>query len=105
MTTKVYGQSDDLIEIEGDVDGEVDHHNIERNAAGALLVCSDGTVLIAKYGKAERGIWSIEALKNGNLLNEITVCVDEEASPHSDVVEFCDGLSYIIVAKTWTRVS
>lgn len=101
MATKIYGTSDDLIEFEGDVYGETGHYDDDK---GALLMCSDGTVLEVKYGKADAGIWEIKLLAQGTLFDRIDLCTDEEADPYSDIAHFKDGLKWCYVAKEWERV-
>jgi len=53
MSTIIYGASDDLIEAEGDVKGEVGHYGSDNDKHGVLLICSDGTLLEIKYGKED----------------------------------------------------
>jgi hypothetical protein len=103
MSTRVYGRSDDLIEFEGDVPGEVGCYAAAEDK-GVLLTFSDGTVLLAKYGKAEAGIWAVELIHPGALLERIDECTDEDAKPYSDVAHFRDGLKWIFAAKEWERV-
>jgi len=57
--TKVYGSSDDLIEVEGEVRGEVCSYGTDDRDQGVLLFFSDGTVLEVKYGKLDDAIWGI----------------------------------------------
>lgn len=97
--TDIYGASDDLIEFSGDVSGEVGHSSDEA----ALIVCSDGTLLTASYGKGDKGIWTIALLEKGRLFNRIDMCVDEHAEIHSDVAYFHPGLKWAYVAKKWER--
>lgn len=105
MTTKIYGCSDDLIEVEGDVEGEVGCYGAqEGDADGVLLVCSDGTLLIVKYGENDMGTWRVTVYIKGCLLEGVEVCTDEDADPYSDVATFRDGLSWVIRAMDWKRV-
>jgi hypothetical protein len=106
MTTRIYGSSDDLIEIEGeDVEGEVGFYGTdEDSSAGVLLVCSDGTLLAAKYGKGGRGIWGLTIFEEGSLLSGVETCNDEDADPYSDVATFQDGLTWVIQASEWGYV-
>lgn len=104
MTTKVYGASDDLLEFDGDVSGEVSCYGTDEQPHGVLLVFSDGTVLEAKYGKAHLGIWSLSVIQRGVCLNTVTECTDEDARPHSDVAEFFTGLKWCIQATEWKKV-
>ncbi len=104
MTTKIYGASDDLIEFEGDVDGEIGSYARDEDKHGTLIVCSDGTILEAKYGKGDMGVWGIAVIKRGMLFESHTPCLDEDADPHSDVVAFKDHLMWAYAASEWERV-
>ncbi len=104
MTTKVYGASDDLIEFEGDVYGEVGHFGTDDNERGDLIIFSDGTLLEIKYGKADMGIWGIIRIKAGDLFDRIDPCDNEDSTPHSDTAHFKDGLKWAYVAIEWERV-
>lgn len=105
MATKVYGASDDLIEIEGDYSGEVDCCGTDDQDKGVLLVFSDGTLLESKYGKNGDAIWEVKLIKRGSLFKSITPCVDEDAKLHSDVAEFADGIKWVYAATEWHKVS
>lgn len=104
MGTKIYGASDDLIEFEGDVRGEVGCYGTDDREHGVLLVCSDGTLLEVQYGKADLAVWGITLFRIGDLYSDIELCNDEDASPHSDVVTFHDGLRWIYASTEWERV-
>lgn len=103
MATRIFGDSDDLIEAEGDVSGEVGFYQPASDPP-CLLICSDGSLLEAKYGKPMGGIWEIKAVVRGSLLQSIETCADEDADPHSDVAVFSDGLKWVIAAREWQRV-
>lgn len=99
MGTKVYGASDDLIEFEGDVSGEV------MIASGpSLLTFSDGTILTINYGANDLAIWKIVILKEGPLLKGVDICTDEDADVYSDVAHFADGLKMAFHSVNWERV-
>ena len=105
MSTKVYGASDDLIEFEGDVRGEVGasfHRGYE--AEGDLVFFSDGTLLNVKYGKADMAVWRIIVITGGKLFQRVEPCYSENAIPWSDVALFADGLEWAYVATEWERV-
>ncbi len=105
MTTKIYGASDDLIEFEGDVEGEVNYYGTdEEGASAALVMCSDGTVLEVKYGKGGIGVWGITCIAKGSLYQGLNICSNENQTPHSDVAHFKDGLKWAYAAKEWERV-
>lgn len=104
--TRVYGASDDLIEFAGDFRGEVAASGTEEgDAAGVLVLLSDGTVLAVKYGKLGEGIWQVAALKKGQLFDRIDLCDDAEADPYSDVAHFRPGIKWAFAAREWEKVS
>ena len=102
--TKIYGDSDDLIEFEGDVDGEVGCYGTDDDEHGVLVVCSDGTLLEVKYGKDDVGIWMIRIICQGELFDHVDFCNDEDADPISDVAYFKQGLRWAYAAREWERV-
>lgn len=104
MPTKVYGTSDDLVEIEGDVRGEVNSYGTDDRDKGVLLMMSDGTLLEVKYGKAGMAVWGIMLIKPGTLFDRIDICTDENADPYSDVAHFRDGLVHGWYASTWGKI-
>lgn len=100
MTTKIWGESDDLVEINGDVTGEVCAPRADQEPV--LLVFDDGTQLAVGYGKpGNGGVWRIDVIKKGLLFDSIAVCDDENASPYSDVVTLKDGATKALWAKEW----
>jgi len=103
MSSKVYGASDDLIEFDGDVTGEVGHFGTDDNERGDLIIFSDGTLLEIKYVKADMAIWGIIGIKAGDLFDRIDSCNDEDANPSSDIAYFKDGLKWAYVATEWER--
>jgi hypothetical protein len=105
MATRIYGTSDDLIEFDGDVYGEVGHFGTDENEHGDLILCSDGTLLEIKYGKADLGIWGITIIKKGGLFDKIVPCSDPNNDPYSDQVYFKDGLKWAYVATEWQKAS
>jgi hypothetical protein len=104
MATKIYGTSDDLIEVEGDVSGEHGKYGTDESEIGVLLICSDGTILEVKYGKMDLGIWEIKVHKTGDLYEKIILCEDEDAVPYSDIAIFKDGLKWIVAANEWEKI-
>ena len=99
MATEIYGASDDLIEFDGDVHGEV-----PGGDDPTLLMCSDGTFLTIKYGKEHLAIWSITLLREGSLFERIDLCLDGDADRYSDTAHFADGLEWAYSASKWKVV-
>lgn len=104
MATKVYGASDDLIEFDGDVVGEVGKFGTNEDEHGVLLICSDCTILEIKYGKADMAVWGITLIAQGSLFERIEPCMDENADPYSDIAWFKDGLKWAYAATEWQKV-
>jgi len=61
MSVTIYGASDDLIEIEGDIREEFNVYL--ENDETRLLAFSDGTLLRVKYD--EDGIWRLSLVASG----------------------------------------
>lgn len=103
MATKVYGASDDLIEFEGELSGEVGCYGNgdDDDALGVLVAFSDGTILAVRYGKPGLGgVWAITALRSGGLFVRIDLCSSEDADPYSDIAHFRDGK-----LKAWAGIT
>lgn len=105
MATKVYGASDDLIEIEGDIRDEIGCYGTDDKDKGVLLIFSDGTILEVKYGKGGKAIWSVALVNSGELFGSLEQCADENADIYSDIASFKDGLKWAYVAKEWQLVN
>lgn len=69
---EIYGASDDLIELDGDISEEFNPPYDED--AGSLLAFSDGTVLKIVYG--DEGIWRISPIHTGTAAYELTQGTD-----------------------------
>lgn len=105
MSTRVYGASDDLIEFEGELFGEVGCYGTDDREQGVLLTFSDGTLAEVKYGKGGRGIWEIKVLQKGSLFLRLEICDDEDASPYSDELFFKPGkLTAYASTGSWQNV-
>lgn len=98
MATQVYGCSDDLVEIEGELTGEYGCYGTDDDDdLGVILAFSDGTVLAVRYGKNGQAIWGVTALRKGDLFDRIDACDDEDAERYSDTAWFKDG-----ALKAWS---
>lgn len=77
MSVTVYGASDDLIEVEGDVEEEYNvYDGVKR------LTFSDGTVLSIEY--AGKGVWRIEPVLPGNASLNIVKAPEDDEDNYSD---------------------
>lgn len=62
MATTIYGASDDLIEIEGDIREEFSAPAWGDNEGRFLVAASDGTLIEVRY----EGIWRITVIHQGS---------------------------------------
>lgn len=81
---KVYGQSDDLVEIEGS--------NYREDEIGCydseVRICfTDETIIRVGYSKPETAIWYIIVENQGTAEQQLIVCEDEDAEIYSDIFE------------------
>lgn len=97
MSTRIWGASDDLVEIDGDVRGEEGSFDTDT-----LLVCSDGSILSIEYGKL--GVWKITIIRQGDLYERLEVCDDPDADVYSDIAHFKDNMKWVIAAQAWNKV-
>lgn len=85
--TVIYGHSDDLIEFEGEITGEIGCFN-ER----VLVAISDGTLLRWEY--TEDGLWKVDVLLEGSCFG----CVENIEYPsdedYSDIVHMKTGCTF-----------
>jgi hypothetical protein len=97
MATKIYGASDDLVEFEGTIHGEVGCYGTDDDDdLGVLVAFDDGTVLTWRYGKGGLGIWGCTVLSKGSAFISHTDCHDEDAAVYSDIVVLGPGAT-----KAW----
>ncbi len=79
-TQRIYGASDDLIELDGDVDDEISHYGDEPY----YLLFNDGTQLKIAYGADKTACWRIELVTQGK--------ADLEATRGSEDADEKDGV-------------
>lgn len=82
--TKVYGASDDLVEIEG---SRYPEKEIGCYDANVRLWFSDGAVILVGYPKKGLAVWWVKVEEKGTAAYTLIVCEDEESDLYSDVFE------------------
>jgi hypothetical protein len=92
MTTKIYGASDDLIDVEGDV-----HDEFGSFDSNSIVGCSDGTRLEFEYLMG--GLWKIKIHNTGDLFDRLEICEKETDKGHSDIAHFKSGLKWVVCTK------
>ena len=81
---KVYGASDDLVEIENSKYKEDEIGCYDHDVRIRFL---DGTVIRVGYPKDGLAIWWIEIEKQGTAEHKLSICDDEDARIYSDIFE------------------
>lgn len=81
---KIYGASDDLVEIEGSTyeEDEIGCYNQD-----VLIDFVDGTTIRVGYSKPDLAVWYIRIEKKGTAPQLLTMCEDEDSDIYSDVFE------------------
>lgn len=79
---KVWGCSDDLVEIEGSK-----YHEDEIGCfdAAVKLWFEDGTEIVVGYPKSGLAVWWVDIVRYGTAAKSIEFCYDEDADVYSDV--------------------
>lgn len=88
---KIYGCSDDLVEIEGAKypDDEIDCFDRD-----VLIGFKDGTEIRVGYPKENMAVWWIEIEKTGGAAYAMNRCDDEDAEIYSDVFSIDSELAW-----------
>lgn len=97
--TTIYGESDDLIEFEGDYVGEVSCYGTDEEDMGVIITVSDGTVLHVKYGMRRNGVWGIDVLRQGDCYDSYEACFEETDSKYSDRVTMRGHIEWAYASK------
>lgn len=93
---KIYGASDDLIEVVGDIRQEF----YAIDAETAILGFSDGTLLSVEFDND--GIWRIRRLAKGTAGYKHTEAVDAGIG-HSDTVELDGEIAWVAFGRAWAK--
>lgn len=81
---KVYGCSDDLVEIENSA---YEENEIGCFESDVIIRFTDGTIIRVGYSKPNIGVWYIEIENQGTAKQELTLCADEDEALYSDIFE------------------
>lgn len=94
---KVYGSSDDLVEIEGSI---YDEDEIGCYGQDVIIKFCDGTVIRVGYSKKDMAVWFIDIEKSGEAYKEIHFCNDENSDIYSDIFEIDEEIvSHYLVER------
>lgn len=96
---KIYGASDDLIEVEGALREEFSYYSTNWELQRFLAV-SDGTLLRVSYD--EDGIWRFIPLVVGSSTLDFSIGMDDRL--HSDVIRLTgDEFTWVVLADQVIR--
>lgn len=96
MAVTVYGSSDDLIEVEGDVLEEF----YLPTEGDSLLAFSTGVVLRIDY--TEDGVWRITPLAGGSDVT-LTPAEGPDSDNYSDRAELVGPVGWVVLGSAWKR--
>ena len=98
---KVYGASDDLVEIENSKYKEDEIGCYDHDVRIRFL---DGTFIRVGYPKDGLAIWWIEIEKQGTAEHKLTICDDEDARIYSDIFEIDSEIkSHSVIKQKYNR--
>jgi len=98
---KVYGASDDLVEIENSQYKEDEIGCYDHDVRIRFL---DGTVIRVGYPKDGLAIWWVEIEKQGTAEQKLTICEDEDARIYSDIFEIDSEIkSHSVIKQKYNR--
>jgi hypothetical protein len=95
MTVTIYGSSDDLIEVGGDLDEE---YSVSEDDP-AYLAFSDGTVLQVIYTLT--GFWHVDRLRIGTASYEKVDATDAD-NDYSDRVTLDGDLTWVVIGSSFS---
>ncbi len=103
---KIYGASDDLIEVEGQDAGSKkigDEFNYYGDKSNAVVLHPSQDVFTVHYGKDGRGVWSVE---HTTVTGKLTVSIErapegEDPEPDTDTATVEGDIERVEVWPSW----
>ena len=99
--TIIYGSSDDVVEISGQIDAEYENYTLAKR--GISFECSDKTKGTLVYD----GDWKITVENEGNLFQELRPNVGDNGK-HKDLAFKCTPFSDVLILKDgilWVKIN
>lgn len=102
MSITVYGTSDDLIQVEGDIDEEFYYAGLAKatDYGGDLLAFSNGTILRIRIDAS--GVWRITPIMQGSGLTDIDLAPEDDESNYSDRATLSDAV-WVVHGIGWAK--
>ncbi len=98
---KIYGASDDLVEIEGASHPSEDE--IDCFDQDVQIAFADGTQIKVGYPKSDLAVWWIRVEKQGTAPSKLTVCTNEDDEIYSDIFEIDSTIERVEVVPKEER--
>lgn len=98
MSVTVYGASDDLIEIEGDVEEEF---SARGEADDDLIGMSNGVLLRVRYDSD--GVWRITTLADPQSLVVVTQAPADDEDNYSDRAVVSGPVAWVVYGTDWAK--
>jgi len=96
-TVEIYGASDDLIEVEGDITEE-----FNPSDGVGVLAFSEGTVLEVRYTDA--GLWKITRTAKGTArCSNLFEATDPDSGEYSDKMQLMGDIEWVALAGMIAR--
>jgi hypothetical protein len=92
MSITVYGGSDDLVEVEGDIIAEF--YAMGPGEYDSILVCSDGTILTIKYDGD--GCWRLNRSRTGTAKCEHVPADGADEENYSDRITLTGDIEWVV---------
>lgn len=98
-TVKIYGASDDLVEVEGDVNGCNEYGSFDK---ATYIHLSTGDVFKAEY--TDEGVWKVDRFRNGK--KKLSIAKEPHADgddpdPYTDTVTITGDIKWVDVWSNW----
>lgn len=94
MSITIYGASDDLIEVEGDVTEEFNALAKGLEEGGHAIACSDGTLLRIEY--TESGVWRIAPVVKGSGELSIVQAPEDDDENYTDKATLSGDIRWVV---------
>lgn len=97
-TVIIYGASDDLVEIEGDINEEIGHYDEDTPLK---LGFSDGTVLSVVYD--DDGCWRVNRIAKGSAKMKKVEADGPDTKNYSDRVTLTGDINWVVAGKNFAK--
>ena len=104
METKICGASDDLLEFEGEIYGEIGYYNSSEDDPIRVKV-SDGTEFDAFYN--DDGLWKIKLKTKGPAFVSLEEATDPDSDNYTDILRLSGQnlkAEFKVGAADWEKV-